>query len=261
MDEPTNGRNCTLARAGEQRYLLPRRPTFTLAFERQFPSSPPQAVWEAFSEPKVRDKWFGAEIFGIDATRNQPRSGDEPARRMLSSKAAPAEATAATAVAWRTQDWAVGAQLQYVFPGGEDIAYGEGNLAAMTPEAQVEGTVLAMEAEGVEAQGVRGVQAQGLQGFRRVQGYMVEFRWGFFILRAEISADEKEGATLVFSTTFEDIQWAAWNAAVWEYRLDNLESLLGQGRVGPDFDMEKVMPRFDYYNERFEAKFGTQIKL
>jgi hypothetical protein len=89
---------------------------------------------------------------------------------------------------------------------------------------------------------------------------MVEFRWGFFILKAEISAAEK-GATLVFSTTFEDIQWAAWNAAVWEYRLDNLESLLGQGRVGPDFDMEKVMPRFDYYNDRFEAKFGTQIKL
>jgi hypothetical protein len=66
---------------------------------------------------------------------------------------------------------------------------------------------------------------------------------------------------LVFSTTFEDIQWTAWNAAVWEYRLDNLESLLSHGRVGADFDMEKVMPRFDHYNDRFEADFGTQIKL
>lgn len=258
MEEPTNGQNCTLARVGEQRYLLPRRPTFTLAFKREFPSSPPQAVWEAFSEPKVRDQWFGAEIFGLDATRNQLRSGDEPARQTLSSTAAPAAATVAP---WRSQDWAVGAPLQFVFPGGEDIAYGEGNLAAMTPDAQANGAVLAMEAEGVAAQGVRGVEAQGLPGFRPVKGYMVEFRWGFFILRAEISAGATGGATLVFSTTFEDIQWAAWNAAVWEYRLDNLASLLGQGRVGADFDMAKVMPRFDHYNERFEAKFGTQIKL
>lgn len=257
MEEPTNGLNCTLVRAGEQRYLLPRRPTFTLAFERHFPSSPPQKVWEAFSEPKVRDKWFGAEIFGIGAAARTER-------RMLSSTAAPAEATASTAVTatpWRSQELAVGTQLQYVFPGGEDIAYGEGNLAAMTPDAQANGAVLAMEVQGGEAQGLRGVEAQGVRGIRRAQGYMMEFRWGFFILRAEIAADEKEGARLVFSTTFEDIQWAAWNAAVWEYRLENLESLLGRGRVGADFDMDKVMPRFDYFNERFEARFGTQIKL
>jgi hypothetical protein len=151
--------------------------------------------------------------------------------------------------------------LQYVFPGGEDIAYGKGNLAAMTPDAQANGAVLGLEVQGVEAQALRGVEGQGARGARPVQGYMVEFRWGFFILRAEVSAGEKEGATLVFSTTFEDIQWAAWNAAVWEYRLDNLESLLSHGRVGADFDMEKVMPRFDHYNDRFEADFGTQIKL
>jgi hypothetical protein len=197
---PVKGSTYTMARAGEQRWRLPRRPIFTLSFERHFRSSP-KAVWEAFTEAKVRNRWFGAEIHG---------------------------------------EWEVGAPLKYVFPGGEDIAYGKGNLAGMTESAQSSGEVYTLVSNPADR--------------------ILEFRWGFFVLRAEIRKNGN-GSTLVFSTTFEDVQWAAWNAAVWDLRLENLDTLLQGRRVAAEFDMGTVLTQFDFYTERFETDFGTQMKL
>jgi hypothetical protein len=198
---PVHGSIYTMARVGEQRWQLPRRPIFSLSLERHFRSSP-KAVWEAFTEAKVRNRWFGAEIVG--------------------------------------QVEEVGAPLKYVFPGGEDIAYGKGNLAAMTESAQSSGEVYTSVSNPAER--------------------VLEFRWGFFVLRAEIRKEGK-GSTLVFSTTFEDVQWAAWNAAVWDFRLDNLDTVLQGRRVAADFDMGAVLTQFDHYAGRFETDFGTQMKL
>ena len=159
-------------------------PRYTLRFERRLAHSP-EKVWRVLTERELLKRWFPSDVVG---------------------------------------EWTVGAQLQFVFAGGE--------------------------AEGVEEADLRG-EVLSVEPFR-----LLEYRWGQSILRCELTA-EGDGCRLIFTETFEDGSIAARNAAGWELCLANTEHVL-QDRAPAEFEMKAWRVPFERYVAEFEPQAGPQ---